>query len=87
MWNIEMSYTDSGERSYTRSTSINVGGLKLTVKKYFGHGNHLVMHCPALGINTECLFETDMQKAQLKAIEIIKEKAKKILYAIDQIKE
>tara|TARA_R110000851_G_scaffold171956_1_gene318329 strand:+ start:864 stop:1121 length:258 start_codon:yes stop_codon:yes gene_type:complete len=85
MWENTTSYTQGEEKSEIRTTSINVDGLKLTVTKYSGYGNHLVMHCHTLGISTKYLDETDMEKAQLKAIEIVKAKAKKILYAIEQI--
>ena len=85
MWENTTSYTKSEEKSEIRTTSINFDGLKLTVTKYVGYGDSLVMHCHTIGISTKNLNETDMEKAQLKAIEIVKTKAKKILYAIDQI--
>ena len=85
MWKNKTNYAKGEEKSEIRTTAINVDNLNLVVTKYVGYGDGLVMHCHTLGINTKNLNETNMEKAQLKAIEIVKEKVKKILYAIEQI--
>jgi hypothetical protein len=85
MWENKTNYQRGEERAEIRTTKIDVDGLCITVSKYIGYGNELVMHCHSLGITVKPLNETDMGKGQQKAIRIVKLRAEKILYAIEQI--
>jgi hypothetical protein len=85
MWENKTNYQRGEERTEIRTTRIDVDGLCITVSKYIDYGSELVMHCHSLGIKEKPLNETDMGKGQQKAIRIVKLRAEKILYAIEQI--
>ena len=85
MWKNATSYSKSDDKREVRTTSLKVDGLDITVSKYIGYGDELVMHCPCLGISQKGLGVSGMEEGQKKAIALIKARAKKILYAADQI--
>ena len=85
MWKNTTSYSKSEDKSEVRTTSLKVDGLEITVTKYVGYGEELVMHCYNLGINEKPLGVSNMEEAQEKALKIVKARAKKILYAVEQI--
>jgi len=85
MWKNTTSYSRDEDKSVARTTRLKVDGLEITVSKYIGYGDELVMHCRTLGINAKPLGTSSMTDGQSKAIEIVKNAAEKILYAIEQI--
>ena len=85
MWKNTTSYSKSDDKSEVRTTSLKVDGLEITVTRYVGYGYELVMHCHNLGINKKPLGMSNMEEAQEKALKIVKARAKKILYAVEQI--
>lgn len=85
MWENTTSYSKSDDRTEIRTTGLAVDVLDITVTKYIGYGDELVMHCRCLGIETRPLNTSDMEEGQKRALAVVTSRAKKILYAVDQI--
>jgi hypothetical protein len=85
MWENTTSYSKSDDRSEIRTTSLELGAVKITVTKYVGYGDELVLHCYDLDIKQRALGETDMGAAQRKAVNIVKKKAQSVIDALEAI--
>jgi hypothetical protein len=73
-----------GNEDYARTTELKVNDLEITVTKYIGYGDELVMHCPMLGISARSLGTSSMAEGQLRAIAIVKNAAEKILHSLEK---
>ena len=70
-WKNTTSYSQSEDKSEVRTTSFALDALTVTVTRYIGMGEELVMHCRELHINSKPLNTTDMKEGQEKAISIV----------------
>lgn len=85
MWENTTSYSKSDDKTKIRTTKLKIDCLAITVTKHIHWGDELIMYCENVGISQKGLGLTDMAEGQKKALDIVENRLKKMVHAIDQV--
>ncbi|MCB0252534.1 MAG: hypothetical protein KDI55_02280 [Anaerolineae bacterium] len=86
MWKNITSYSRGEDKTDVRTTQLLLDGLDIVVTKHIHFGDELIMNCRNAGIDQKALGVTVMEEGQKKALNIVENRLKKMLYAIRQVR-
>lgn len=84
MWKDISSYSQRDKVREPKTMQLKVDGLKVVITKHIDWGNEIILRCNDVGISEKGLGVVTLEKAKVKALDVIESKVKKIQYAISQ---